>query len=244
MTGMTDISDNSAISDIPDIPDITALPSENVVVESIGMSHNKNQHRQPRRLGEIRVIRAETWNAAKIREYEQACDLADYVILDCAPSTGPAQEAALEASDFVVIVFDGQWGARQAAAKYRQVLKTLGKPYRVVPNKVAPGKAGIPATSDLEARLRRGESGSLAAWADYLLDEIDDAGARVVAVIGGKGGVGKSTVALLLASRIKEANGKAIVLDLDAQAASILGVLRGNRDGEHRISDRKRRRTT
>jgi cellulose biosynthesis protein BcsQ len=201
------------------------------------MSRNRSQ---PRRFGEVKVIRAEEWDAKKIREYEQACDLADYVILDCGPSAGKAQQAALDASDFVVIVHDDQWGARDAATMYRKVVSTLGKPYLIVANKVAPGKAGIPEVPGLEASLRRGETGPLASWAELLLGHIDDAGARVVAVIGGKGGVGKSTVAMLIASRIKEANGKVIVLDLDAQAASILGVLRGDRDGEHRISDRKR----
>jgi Mrp family chromosome partitioning ATPase len=195
--------------------------------------------------GQFHVISAVGADEAFVQsQIEHNLYMSHLVVIDTGPQDHTAQGIALKFSDFAIVVGSPAWGAERAT---KLLSNTVKKTYPQTPVLIIenlgtdyspdePGIVRIPRISDIEPTLRGGNTGRASMYADRILSAVGKKmgsigtteGPTVVAVIGGKGGVGKTTVATLIGLRIKEEGGVAALLDLDVQQGNISGV--ANRD--------------
>lgn len=174
--------------------------------------------------------------------------LAHGAIIDTGPQDQKAQKLALDRAHYVVIVDSPAWGSRNATSVLKTALKKQYSrvPYVVVKNRYDDGKDGdgviaIPEISDIQKMLLARRSGQAAQYADRIIGDIEervgswDGEVCIVSVVGGKGGIGKSTVAALLSIRLAEHGGTACLLDLDCQYGNLSTVVANKslEQGEH-----------
>lgn len=197
--------------------------------------------------GRLEVFALAGADAAKLQQViKDKLFLASYVFIDTGPQDSATQKLAMDQAGLVIVVQSSAWGSKNATKVLRAVVaKGYPKTPLVVvnnlddkPAKESDGFVSIPEIHGLQGTLLSRSSGMAAQYADRLLDLIDDElperdedswPGAVVAVVGGKGGVGKSTVAALLAIRAAEQGGVAALLDLDCQEGNLSTVVAKSR---------------
>ena len=176
------------------------------------------------------------------------------LVLDTGPAANDRQAAALQSASYVLVVSDGQWGGRTdvAGRTIMDAVRALAEKdpdltALLVRNKGSKASddesVGVPACDPrvIEDLVLQGQTGPLCESADEILDALgvfddgDRDGPAVLAVVGGKGGVGKSTIAALVANRVRELGGKAVIVDLDTQVAGLSTIAKGAKAAEEEI---------
>ena len=148
--------------------------------------------------------------------------LADRIVIDSGPGASQDQKATIETADFVVVVEDASWGAEEGSSVLEEVCQKAGKEVVVIPNK----GDDFPQVDKLQEQLRAGKlPRQMKAGVEELLSYAADA--TVIGVVGGKGGVGKTTIAACIALGVASDGGKVVLVDMDNQAGCITRVLTG-----------------
>ena len=153
---------------------------------------------------------------------DEKFSMVDLVVIDSGPGKSADQGTTIGLSDFVTVVRDSSWGADEGAKKLSRVCKEAGSHYVVVSNR----GEHFPEVAKLQGKLKSGEvPKDMRHGIEALAERIGDA--RIVGVVGGKGGVGKTTIAACLALSIANDGGKVLVVDMDNQEGCISRVLSG-----------------
>jgi cellulose biosynthesis protein BcsQ len=174
--------------------------------------------------GKIKVIKSTSGGVADLRRKIDAYDMADRVIIDSGPTAGDAQTVSIDVSDVALIVDDGEqddFGGDLSTGSLGELFSETSIRSIIVRNRSSKGFPNVPRLGKSLRALKipstmNGYLQRVAAKADRF---------TVLCVVASKGGVGKSSVAAMLAIYWANQGEKVLIIDRDSQAGAISNVL-------------------
>jgi cellulose biosynthesis protein BcsQ len=177
-------------------------------------------------LGKVILYRGIGHTAQELRSLiEERYSMADLVVIDSGPGATSDQKATIDAADVVVVVQDGSDGAVEGSQVLTDMVENeLRKECVEVVNR----SDAFPEIPNLWGMLKVGKvPRELRDAASEILAVVEGAARPVVGVGGGKGGVGKTTVAACIALTACALGMKVLVIDMDNQVGCISRLISG-----------------